>query len=111
MQIINSLHDLKKHPPTSDTVYVKTAKKLFWYDFQLHGWIAKTYFTSLEVSAILGLKHDKIQRMIRHLEIRRRMNRSENMGYDDLKLLMKVVKIRKAEPCRTYKDIKKELGI
>ena len=108
MKRVESLFELKRLHPTTDLVYVKSIKK--FYRHQDGGWIEKRYFSALEMCAILKVNRLALQHMVNNLGIRRR-KRGENMGYDDLLILTRTLKLRRQSSHMTYKEIKSRLGI
>jgi hypothetical protein len=81
MIITESLHTLKRLPPTKEFVYVKTVDRYFrWYDGE---WVEKAKFTVKETIQILGIKKDHACRMINKLYTRDR--RSIRLSIDQIK--------------------------
>ena len=78
-----SLHTLKRLPPTKEFVYVKTVDRYFrWYDGE---WVEKAKFSAKEAMQILGIKKDHAYRLINQLYTRER--RSVRLTIDQIKEL------------------------
>jgi hypothetical protein len=106
---LDSLYDLKKHPPTSHLVYVRTVKRLYR---NIDGeWIEKMYYSIKETAEILGLSDKRVGRMVKKLGVNPSVVKSDNLNYDQLTLIAKAAKIKKDKPCIKYTDIKKKLKI
>lgn len=107
---LQSLYDLKKQPPTQDIVYVKTVNRLYRY---IDGeWIERSYYTDKEVADIVGLKVDRVKRMFNRLGIKKQiLSTSNNINYEQLILLVKIIKMKKENPQLRYKDIKLKMKL
>lgn len=106
---LQSLYDLKKQPPTQDIVHVKTVNKLYRY---IDGeWIERVYYTTEDVANILGLKTDRVRRILAKLGMKKQLLAASNVNYDQLILLTKILKMKKENPQLRYKDIKLKMKL
>jgi len=104
-----SLYALKKQPPTQDIVYVKTVNKLYRY---IDGeWIERAYYTNAECADILGIKVDRMNRIFNRLGVNKKLYKTVNLNYEQLILLVKILKMKKENPQLRYKDIKLKMKL
>jgi len=108
MRVIKNLYDLKKLPPTNEVVYVLSVEKIFR---NIDGeWIERAYYTTREVAQILGISVRRAQHIIFKVGLRP-VAGPRNVNKVQLKTLVDVIKIRKANPTMKYSEIKKQLGV
>lgn len=106
---LNTLFELKKHPPVSGLVYVRSVKKI--YCNINSEWIERVYYTIKEVSDILNISVRRAQHILRRTGINNKVLNISNLNYDQLAVLAKVIKMRNENPCMKYSEIKNKLKI
>lgn len=106
---LNTLFELKKHPPVPDVVYVRSIKKLYRnFDGE---WIERAYYTIKDVADIFNISIRKAQHILRRAGINNKVMSLGNLNYDQLAVLAKVIKMRNDNPCMKYSEIKTKLKI
>ena len=106
---LNTLFELKKHPPSSEVVFVKSVNKLYRnFDGE---WIERAYYSEKDVSEIFGIPLKKAQHILRRMGIKNKMMKLGNMNYNQLIIISRIIKMRKENPCMKYSEIKKKLKL
>lgn len=109
MRSVKTLFALRRLKPTTELVYVSTVAKI--YRCHEGEWFEQVNYTTKQVAMITRVTQRRVQHIIRRLNLRPKVTRHDNLGYDEVRVLIQALHIKHDFPNKTYEEIKKELKV